>query len=301
MKCSADQVIIFEGSHAFSHIVRLLIEPGDLAVVENPGYIGARESLLAEGAQLVPGDVDNDGLMVEPLLKRAPRAKLCYVTCAHHDPTGAVMSMERRIQLLSWAQKNRTFLVEDGFDSDYNHGMAPLPALQGLDDSGRVLYIYSFWKVLSPLVSLGVLVVPKKLIPLFERAKFLSDRQFPTLEHYALAEIISDGHLDRHIKRTGKIYQMRRQKFIYALSQQFRNRIAIPKYSGGLHTLVQFNLNRKDKDILRVASLSGLPLASTAHYYMKNPHVGEFLIPFATMPEQIIETAVQRFARNMLD
>lgn len=301
VKCSADQVILFEGSHSFSHIVRLLIEPGDLAVVENPGYIGARESLLAEGAQLVSGDVDSEGLIVEPLLKRAAKAKLCYVTCAHHDPTGAVMSMERRMELLSWAQKNHTFLVEDGFDSDYNHGVAPLPALQGLDDSGRVLYIYSFWKVFSPLVSLGVLVVPKNLITLFERAKFLSNRQFPTIEHYALAEIISDGHLDRHIKRTGKIYQMRRQKLIYALSQQFRHRIAIPKYSGGLHTLVQFNLNRKDRELLRVASASGLPLASTGHYYIKNPRAGEFLIPFATMPEQIIETVVQRFARNVLD
>lgn len=298
--CSTDQVILFEGSHAFSHIVRLLIEPGDLVVVENPGYLGARDSLVAEGAKLIAGEVDGDGLMVEPLRRGAVKAKLCYITCPHHDPTGAIMPLERRLELLEWAKTNDTFIVEDGFDSDYHYGIQPPPALQGLDDSGRVLYIYSFWKTLSPLVSLGVLVIPAQLIAPFARAKFLTDRQFPTIEHYALTEIIADGHLDLHIKKTGKIYQARRQKLIYSLSQHFRNQIYIPRASGGLHTLVQFKLPRTNEEILRAAGQAGLPLVSSSYSYMTAPKQGEFLIPFATMEDDEIEPAVNRFAIRLI-
>ena len=300
VKCSTDQVILFEGSHAFNHVVRLLIEPGDLAVVENPGYLGARDSLLSEGAKLIAAEVDSDGLMVEPLKRGGVKAKLCYVTSPHHDPTGAIISLERRLELLEWAHANNTFIVEDGFDSDYNYGVPSPPAIQGLDDSGRVLYIYSFWKVLSPLVSLGVLVVPPRLIAPFERAKFLTDRQFPTVEHYALAEMIADGHLDLHIKKTAKIYQARRQKLIYSLSQQFRNQIHIPRASGGLHTLVQFKLTRSTEEIQRAAEQAGLPLVSTAYSYLGAPKPGEYLIPFAIMQDDLIEPAVNRFAHRLI-
>jgi GntR family transcriptional regulator/MocR family aminotransferase len=297
--CSPEQVILFEGSHAFSHIARLLIEPGDIAVIENPGYLGARENLIAEGAQLVTADVDEDGLIVEPLRKRGVKAKLCYLTLPHHDPTGSVMSMERRQELLAWARKNCTFIIEDGFDSDYNYGMAPIPALQALDTAGQVLYIYSFWKVLHPLASLGVLVTPPHLINLFQRAKFLTDRQFSILEHYALTELVSDGHLELHIRKTGKIYQARRQKLIFALLQQFRHYVSIPRQSGGLHTLVQFRMNRKSDQILRCAAEAGLPMASTSQYYVGDPRPCEFVIPFVSLEEQSVETIVNRFASNM--
>ncbi len=300
VKCSTDQVILFEGSHAFSHIVRLLIEPGDLAVVENPGYIAARDSLLAEGARLIPGEIDSDGLMVEPLKRGAVKAKLCYVTTPYHDPTGVIMPLERRIELLQWANANNTFIVEDGFDSDYNHGVQPPLSIQGLDESGRVLYIYSFWKTMSPLVSLGVLVIPPDFIAPFERAKFLCDRQFPTIEHYALTEFIADGHLDLHIKKTGKVYQARRQKVIYCLSQQFRNQIYIPRDSGGLHTLVQFKLPRTNEEILRAANQANFPIVSTSYSYMTAPKQGEFLVPFAIMKDDEIENTVNRFAVRLI-
>lgn len=300
VQCSAEQVILFEGSHAFAHVARLLIEPGDVAVVENPGYLGMRETLHAEGARLLAVDIDEDGPRIEALQRRLVSAKLCYLTCPYQIPTGAVMSLERQREVLSWAQENCTFIVEDAFDSDYHHGMPLLPALQGQDAADKVLYIYSFWKVLFPLCSLGVLVVPRSLIPLFERAKFLTNRQFPILEHFALTELISDGHLEMHIKRTSKIYQARRQKLIYALSQQFRNRIWIPRRSGGLHTLVQFKLDVKPERILRCAQESGFPLTSTADYYTREAGLLEYLVPFASMPDGTIEEVVERFARKLL-
>lgn len=301
VRCTPDQVILFEGAHAFAHIARLLIEPGDVAIVENPGYLGARENLLAEGAQLVPIDVDEEGLMVEQLRKKRLKAKLCYVTCSHHDPSGATMSFERRRDLLSWAQNNCAFLVEDGFDSDYFYGGAPVPSLQGMDKNGKVFFIYTFWKVLSPLISLGVLVVPSSLIPVFERAKFLNERLFPSLEHYALTELISDGHLEQHIKRSFKIYQRRRQKLIYALTQRFRHRVSIPRYSGGLHTVIYLHANMKAESVLRAGNEAGLPIASTSYYYQGEARQDELIIPFATISEENIEPAVERFYRNLFE
>lgn len=297
VRCTADQVILFEGSHSFSHVARLLINPGDVAIVENPGYLGARETLSAEGAELLPADLDEEGLMVEPLKKLGVKAKLCYVTCPYQEPTGAMMSAARRQEILFWARKNCTFIVEDAFDSDYHHGSAPPAALQSLDDNGQVLYIYSFWKVLYPIVSLGALVVPQKLISVFERSKFLTNRQFPILENYALTEFISDGHLELHIKRSSKLYRARRQSLIYALSQQFRHYVSLPRTSGGLHTIVRFRLNRKSDELLHMAADAGLPLVRTSQYYVGDSRPGEFLIPFASIPEDTAEAVVHRFAR----
>lgn len=299
VRCSPEQVILFEGSHAFAHIARLLIEPGDIAIVENPGYLGCRENLHAEGAQVVPVDIDEEGIIVEHLRTRRLKAKLCYVTCAHHDPTGATMSLERRKELLAWAKNNCAFLVEDAFDSDYFYGVPPIPSLQGLDDSGKVLFIYTFWKVLSPLISLGVLVVPSNLIPVFEKAKFLTERLFPSMEHYALTEFISDGHLEQHIKRSYKIYQRRRQKLIYALTQQFRHRISIPRYSGGLHIVIYLQTNLKTEAVLKAAQEANLPMEKTSYFYIGESQPNEFIIPFATISEDIIEHAVERFYKKL--
>lgn len=211
------------------------------------------------------------------------------------------MSIERRRHLLSWAQNNCAFIVEDGFDSDYFYGGAPVPSLQGLDKSGKVFFIYTFWKVLSPLVSLGVLVVPLNLIPVFERAKLLNERLFPSLENYALTEFISDGHLEQHIKRSFKIYQRRRQKLIYALTQKFRQRVSIPRYSGGLHTVVYLHCDKNTESILKAGHQAGLPIVSTSFYYTGEAKQKEFIIPFATISEENIESAVDRFYRNLFD
>src|SRR5262249_42029456 len=155
---------------ALYYICRLLLDPGDSVVVEHPGYGGARNAILSRGARLLPVSVDVDGMIVSDIPSSDDKKiKLAYVTPSPHDPTGMIMSLDRRRALLEWASRTGAFIVEDAGEGDYTYVKPPLPSLQGLDRDERVLYIYSFWKVLYPLLTVGVLVLPRPLIPVFER------------------------------------------------------------------------------------------------------------------------------------
>ena len=293
VSCTAEQVIVFDGSqNAFGHAARTLVDVGDTAVVENPGYVGARENLQAAGAILHAADLDHEGMLVSGL---PTRAKLCYVTPTHHDPTGVTMSAHRRRQLMHWAREHCAFIVEDAWDGDYNYGVRPPMPLQSMAP-GAVLYIYSFWKVLFPLVTIGVMVVPPRLIPLFERSKLLCERQFPMLEHLALFEFLSEGHFERHIRKTRKEYQSRRQALIYALSQRLRSGVLIPKQSAALHLHVQFRGPHDDEAILSAAQKARLPLVATSKFYAAAARHGEFLLPFASIDAEKAEDLVASFA-----
>lgn len=302
IECSADQVIVFSGAQqALNLIIKALVNPDDLVVVENPGYAGARDNFSLHGARVVAVDVDERGLQVEKLSDIAERVKLAYITLPHHDPTGATMDYDRRQQLLTWAKKTDALVIEDAWDSDYHYGNTAQPALQSLDRDGSVLYIYSFWKLLYPLVATGVLVVPRSLIPAFYRIKVLFERQFPTVEDYVLCEFIKQRYLERHIRRTRAIYKRLRQELIFELSRTFIKNITIPPYSGSLHQIVWFGeaLRVSEAEVLRCAEEAGMPMVSTKEYYARAPKKLEFMIPFVQLRQEAIKPMVRELGRRL--
>jgi GntR family transcriptional regulator/MocR family aminotransferase len=244
----------------------------------------------------LPIPVDENGLRVDELKKHGKHCKLLYVTPSHQDPTGAIMSLERRRELLAWAKTNCDFIVEDAFDSDYFFSSAPLPPLHAMDDSGRVLYLYSFWKMLFPLTATGYLVVPPELVDLFNLTKQHVNRFFSTLEQRSLAEFIDEGHLERHWKSTRSIYKKRRQALIFALKMAFLDNISFFGEGAGLHITVRFNLTQTTDEILTAAQDAGLPMMPTTNHYAKDPHPREFLIPFSVIPEESSGDLVNQFA-----
>src|SRR5262249_54105078 len=145
--------------------------------------------------------------------------KLAYVSPSYQDPTGVAMSLERRKALLRWATRTGAVIIEDAWDSDYVYSQAALPPLKSLDQQDRVIYLYSFWKVLYPLTTIQCAVMPPWLVPVFDRVKFLTERQFPVLEHHALAEFIREGTLERHIRKTKTTYEKRRAAVKQALTE----------------------------------------------------------------------------------
>jgi len=300
VRCSPEQVIIFPGSqHPLYHVAQILLDKGDRVVIENPGYVGARENFMARGAQMFPIDVDENGIRVEDLKRSDITCKFVYVAPTYHDPTGAAMSLERRKQLLEWAQHKGSLVVEDAFDSDYRYFGQPLPSLQSLDENGNVLYIYSMWKTLYPLSAVGVLVVPHRLISLFERVKLLAERQLPALEHLALTDFITEGHLERHMKRVRAVYAKRRQTLIHVLSLQFRSSVKVPKQSAALHLMLRLKCDLPAEQIMARARVANLPLVSTELYYAENPRPDEFLVAFASLNDDEIEGNVAAWARSL--
>lgn len=298
VRCHPDQIIIFTGSQqALDHIVSVLVDVEDKVIVENPGYVGVREKLVAHGARIQPIPVDEQGLNVDLLESLASQCKLIHTTPTCHDPTGIQMSLERRVALLKWAKQNNCMVVEDAWDTDYTYGGPTLPSLQGMTDEPSVVYLYSLFKVLFPLITLAVAIVPPQLIPVFTRAKLLNERQVPALEYYALTDFINEGHLDAQIRRTQKIYQKRRQALMFALSTSLRDNVTISPKTAGLHLTVKFRPDWCTDDILNYATEAGVPLVSTTPYYVGAAEKNEFLIAFSNLPEETTPKIIQTLAK----
>lgn len=202
VKCSADQILITSGAQqALDLVVRLLMDPGDAAWVEDPGYPGMVSVLRAGGARIIPVPVDHYGIQVSVGMRRARKAKLAYVTPANQFPLGSVMPIERRLSLLQWAFEEGAWIVEDDYDSEYRYSGHPVAALQGLDRNGSAIYVGTFTKMLFPALRIGFLVLPSRIVDAFSAAKSIVDRHAPTLDQAILAEFILEGHFGHHVRR----------------------------------------------------------------------------------------------------
>ncbi len=207
VNCTPDQVIIVAGSQQGLDITaRVLLDPGDKAWIEEPGYHGARAALLASGATLVPVPVDAEGIRVEEGMKRASEARLAYVTPSHQFPLGSTLSLRRRLSLLRWAKTARSWILEDDYDSEFRYRGRPLASLQGLDDDGRVIYIGTFSKVLFPSLRLGYIVAPPDLAEAFIRARAVATHTSSLVEQAVVADFINEGHFARHLRTMRTLY-----------------------------------------------------------------------------------------------
>jgi GntR family transcriptional regulator / MocR family aminotransferase len=202
VRCTPEQVILTAGSQgAIDLAVRTLLNPGEAAWLENPGYFGARGALLAAEAQLIPVPVDEQGLDVERGRQRSPGARLIWTTPSHQVPTGVTMRLPRRLALLEWAREADVWILEDDYDSEYRWSGRPLEALQGLDNAGKVLYIGTFSKVLFPALRLGYLVAPPMLMEPLLAMRYFLDFHLPLLEQTALCDFLGEGHYARYLRQ----------------------------------------------------------------------------------------------------
>lgn len=297
LRCHPDNVVIFAGpSSALDFVARLMVDPGDTVILENPGFQVARRVFTAAGATVAPAGVDHEGVIVDKLSDLAEEPKLIYVTPAHQDPTGAVLSMERRKALVDWSKRTGAFIVEDGFDSEYWYKMRPLPAIQGIDDNDCVIYLSSFWRALFPVSRVAFAIFPERWMPVVHELKSLLEREVPVLEQKVITDFLLEGYMERHLRKSHRLYAHRRQELIIALTKQFGSRVSMGKESSGMNLLIELNIERTEEDILAAAREAKMPLVSTREYYIADPVPNQFLIPFAHIDDAQIITMTRDFA-----
>ncbi|MEP0876924.1 PLP-dependent aminotransferase family protein [Funiculus sociatus GB2-M2] len=297
VQCDPDSVIMTNGTQqALYMVMRLLIDPGDAIAIEDPGYLSARRIFLSQGAKLLPIGVDESGLVVKDLADTTEPIKLVYVTPSHQFPTGAILSLPRRLELLSWAHSTGTMIIEDDYDSEYRYGDRPIPALQGLDKSDSVLYIGTFSKVLFPSLRIGYLVLPQNLVSIFTRAKWLSDRQLPLLEQYILTDFIEEGHLERHLRRMRSHYDQCRSVLVQALKAHFGEQATILGEKAGIHLMVRLYTSFSDEEIIQRAAKVGVGMMSAEPHYLKAHRPGEFIFGYSELTLLQIEEGIGRLA-----
>lgn len=234
--CEPDQIIITHGSQqALSLIANILLDQGDPVWLEDPGYPGAARAFHGAGATIHCVPVDADGFCLEGVADSAPAPRIAYLTPSHQFPLGVSMPLARRLQLLQWAETEGLWLVEDDYDSEYRYQGQPLPALQGLDNAGRVIYVGTFSKVLFPGLRLGYLVAPAELVPALLAARQAQDLAPPLLAQASLAEFIDEGGYSRHIRRMRVLYSSRAHALHQALVDGLGDLLEIPEIKAGLH------------------------------------------------------------------
>jgi GntR family transcriptional regulator/MocR family aminotransferase len=302
VQCSPDNILIVNGSQqALDLISRVLLQPGDRVVVEDPHYLGARFVFLAAGAKLVPCPVDADGLDIERAPRAASKARLAYVTPSHQFPTGAVMPLARRLALLRWAQATHAWIVEDDYDSEYRYGGRPVEAVQALDGGRQAIYVGTLSKTLFPALRLGYLVLPSPLVAPFRKAKYLADRHTPTLQQEVLADFIAEGHFERHLRRTRTRNAARREALLEALRAHCGDRAQIEGSSAGLHLLLWLPKVPPSKldAVVRRAAAAGVGVYPVTPNYLDPPRRSGLLLGYASLSEEEIREGIQRLGRAL--
>lgn len=296
VKVNAERLVVFASRNLrLDLIARLLLSEGDLVAIEEPGFSTAREQLLARGATVLPIGVDSQGMKVDELIAAGP-VKLIYVTPSHQEPTGAVLSMIRRKQLLDYAAKCGAYIIEDDYDSEFRYDGRPLPSLQGMDSSDRVIYLSCLWNVLAPVTRLGFMVLPAGMVQAVHACKSLVERDVSYIEQAALSDFINEGHLEKLIRQKRQVYASCRQSLISKLESIFDRQIWTAPESAGLELLVRFQDGFDSQTIERAALQSGFPITNTSWWYFGNPRPLEYTISFTWLAEEEMARRLEHFA-----
>lgn len=296
--CTPEQVVVTNGSQqALGIVATLLLEPGERVALEEPHYTGARQAFEAARATIVPVPVDAHGIDVDALADTR-RVRIAYVTPGHQFPTGVVLPLARRLALLAWAHRSGAWVVEDDYDSEYRYAGAPIESLQGLDRDGRVFYVGSFSKILSPALRLGYLVVPPALVRAFRAGKTATDLGSPTFGQHVLADFMAAGHLEVHLRRSRRRHAARRATMLAALADQLGDRVEVLGGGAGLHVCLRLR-DRKAVDvpvIRRRASAREVGIYSTEPCYLARPRRAELLLGHGSLSEADITEGIGRLA-----
>jgi GntR family transcriptional regulator / MocR family aminotransferase len=294
VRCDPDQLVITSGAaQAFSLVARLLLSPGNEAIIEDPVTYDVQRIFSAAGATLFPIHVDEDGIQTD-LLPREKHPAFIFVTPSHQFPLGGLLPLQRRIQLIQFARAVGCYLVEDDYDSEFRYSGTPVSSLQEPEPE-RVIYVGTLSKLLSPALRLGYIVLPPSLIEHCRHLKRLTDLHSPVLEQLALAHFIEEEHLERHILKMKKIYRKRREALIAALETHFPRQIHIYGDMAGLHLVAGFAGRVLTEQTFADWEEAGVHLYPVElHAIRKGKHQSKVILGYGNLTQDEIEEGVRR-------
>ncbi|MEP6573174.1 MAG: PLP-dependent aminotransferase family protein [Gemmatimonadota bacterium] len=259
MHCEPDQVLILSSAQeALEFACRLLLDPGERAWMENPGWSGARGALVGAGARICYVPVDAAGIDVTQGIAEAPQARVVYVSPSHQYPTGTTLSLERRMALLNWASETGAWILEDDYDSEFRYSGRPLTALHGLDTASRVLYVGTFNKTVFPALRIGYLVLPPSLVQPFLAARRIGGQHAPAIEQVVLTDFMTEGHYVRHLRRSRAACRERRDTLVAAIERHAPGLLELGDTDTGLHTVGWLPKGVDDVAVSEAAARNGV-------------------------------------------
>lgn len=284
--CQPEQMVITCGQqHSMEIIANIFENSSKVFAMEEPGYDGIRAIFANHHFRLLPIPVESDGISLSVLKQK--KTDLLYITPSHQFPTGAVLPIGKRRQLLSWAQETDTYLIEDDYDSELRYYTNPIPSLQSLDIHERTIYTGTFSKSLAPSMRTAYIVFPKSLLPAYRAYYQRYNSQVPPLHQLALADFIKSGGYERHINRLRTVYRKKQAALLSALSDVFGDSVSVSGGGAGIHLLINVKSPFPQEELIRRAESIGIRFYSTKVLYIheENCPRSQLLLGFPTIPE----------------
>jgi len=300
VRCAPEQVFVTGGTQqAFEEVLRLVVDPGESVWLEDPGYLGAQRAVLGAGARPVAVPVDDEGLDVEAGIRRARNARLVILAPSHQYPLGVTLSLGRRMALLRWAVSARAMVLEDDYDSEFRHRGRPLTALQGLDDSGRVLYVGTFSKTMFPGLRVGYVVVPPSMVDVFGAARASLFAPASALEQAALAIFMDEGHFARHLRRMRGVYRERAEALLEGLRIRCAGVLEPKPCDTGMQLCAMLPGGVADVAVRDRAAKVGIEVAPLSGYRLGPGGRGGLVFGFGAIRPAAIRAGVESLQRAL--
>lgn len=300
VRCKTEQVIIVNGSQqALDLSARILLNDGDVACVEDPGYLGSLAAIRGSEATVLPIPIDAEGFDVDVARERAPHAKLISVTPSRQYPLGVTMSLVRRLELLNWASDIDAWILEDDYDSEYRYKGFPLAALQGLDTEGRVIYIGTFSKLMFPSLRLGYMVVPPDFVESFTSAHAVTDRGSSWLHQSVMAEFIAEGHFTRHVRKMRTLYAQRQAALVAAAHRYLKGILDVRPEDAGMHLVGRMPEGWSDVRASKLVAGAGIETEALSSFSIETRNHHGLLLGYTGVTEPEIEDGVRTMAKAL--
>ncbi len=305
LECSSEQVIVTSGAREAAELLaRVLFDPGDTVWMEEPGYPTVRETIGSQGGQVRPIPIDAEGFDLERAQSMFPGARLAFVTPSRQYPIGMPLSLSRRLALIDWASREKAWIVEDDYDSEYRYTGRPIAAMATLDSDGRVIYMGSFSKVMFTGLRLGWLVVPKSITDTFLAVQGVFGTQASTTAQPALSEFIAKGKFGAHIRRMRRLYSARQKHLVAELGRLIGSDLAVEPQDAGMHIVARLSgdLSERmsDRQASERAARNGITAPALSSYYLQGTSESGLVLGYAGIPENEITKGVERLAAALL-
>lgn len=294
VRCTPQQIILGSGTEQLMPLLIGLLGKQASYGIENPGYPLTHHIFANHDRQVFPISVDEDGMNVSELEKN--EATVAYVTPSHQFPTGAILSATRRIQLLNWASaKEDRYIIEDDYDSEFRYIGKPIPSLQGIDQSERVLYISTFSKSLMPSLRMAYLVLPMHMLHEYRKTFPYFSSTVPRLDQHVLSQFMKAGQFSKHLNRMRKLYRKKLEKLTTTLAK-YAPLVQISGEQAGMHIVLTIDLKKTDIELVELAKQQGIRVYARSEYMLTNDSSSnnpQILLGFGGFSEQEIEAAIE--------
>ena len=302
LKVSAEQIVIGAGTEYLYNLLVQFLGRDKRFCVENPGYERVRKIYEACGADYVLAAMDAKGVRLEELERL--QAQVLHISPSHHFPTGIIMPVSRRYELLGWAAaRSERYIIEDDYDSEFRLTGRPIPTVMGIDVSDRVIYMNTFSKSLTPTIRISYMVLPEKLVEPFKEKLGFYSCTVSNFEQYTLAKFIGEGYFEKHINRMRAYYRRKREELLGLLkASPAAKKLKVIEHGSGLHFLLQFDLSIADNLLQQKFMAEKIHMKPLADYYegepLSCPHT--FVLNYSGVPAEKLEAAVAAISRVVM-